>query len=158
GPHCWTGWTRWPMSVDLRCYLVTSGTGPHTIQVAARAAAAGAGMVQVRAKESSTAELLDLTCAVAEAVAGTGSGTRGVVNDRGDVAVAAQCARAQVHGVHLGEDDLPASAARDLRGSEAIIGQTTGTLELVRRAERDRELLDYIGAGPYRRTPTKDSG
>ncbi|HLR28909.1 MAG TPA: thiamine phosphate synthase [Ruania sp.] len=146
------------MSVDLRCYLVTSGTGAHTVQVAARAAAAGAGTVQVRAKDASTAQLFELTCAVAEAVAGAGTGTRVLVNDRVDVALAAQRAGAAVHGVHLGQDDLPVAAARDLLGPEAIIGQTTGTLELVRRAEQDRELLDYIGAGPFRRTPTKDSG
>ena len=46
--------------LDLRCYLVTSGTGPRTVEVAAEAAAAGAGVVQVRAKEASTRELLEL--------------------------------------------------------------------------------------------------
>ena len=146
------------MSLDLRCYVVTSGAGPHTVEVAARAAAAGAGMIQVRAKDVSTAQLLDLTCAVADAVQEAGVPTRVVVDDRVDVALAAQHRGAAVHGVHLGQDDLPAAQARTILGPDAIIGQTTGTLDLVRRAEKDRELLDYIGAGPYRRTPTKDSG
>ncbi|MBD4455484.1 thiamine phosphate synthase, partial [Xanthomonas citri pv. citri] len=46
------------MTLDLRCYLVTSGIDRHTIETAAAAAGAGAGMVQVRAKELFTRDLL----------------------------------------------------------------------------------------------------
>ncbi|MFB9073185.1 thiamine phosphate synthase [Citricoccus parietis] len=144
--------------LDLRCYLVTSGSGRRTVEVAAAAAGAGAGVVQVRAKEVSAAELLELTCAVAEAVRAANPATRVLVDDRADVAFAARAQGAAVHGVHLGQDDLPVAAARELLGPEAIIGLTTGTLELVRAAEAQREALDYIGAGPFRPTPTKDSG
>ncbi len=143
---------------DLRCYLVTSGTGRRTIETAARCAAAGAGMVQVRAKGVSTAELLELTCAVAEEVHRARPATRVVVDDRADVALAARLRGVPVHGVHLGQDDLPVHLAREMLGPEAVIGLTTGTPELVAGAERQRPLLDYIGAGPYRLTPTKDSG
>ena len=146
------------MNLDLRCYLVTSGTGVHTVETAARAARAGAGMVQVRAKDASTRELLDLTCAVAERVRGANPDTKVVVNDRVDVALVARERGAYVHGVHLGQDDLPIEAARALLGPEAIVGLTTGTLDLVRAAHDRRHLLDYIGAGPFRLTPTKDSG
>ncbi|WP_313815548.1 thiamine phosphate synthase [Citricoccus sp.] len=145
-------------ALDLRCYLVTSGTGRRTMEVAAAAAAAGAGVVQVRAKEASAAELLELTCAVAEAVHAASPATRVLVDDRPDVAWAARSRGAAVHGVHLGQDDLPVADARALLGPEAIIGLTTGTLDLVRAAEAQRDLLDYIGAGPFRRTPTKESG
>lgn len=144
--------------LDLRCYLVTAGTGRRTVEVAAAAAAAGAGVVQVRAKEASTAELLELVLAVAEAVRSTGAGTRVLVDDRADVAAAARRRGAAVHGVHLGQDDLPVADARALLGPEAIIGLTTGTLDLVRGAEEVRDQIDYLGAGPFRRTPTKDSG
>ncbi|VXB88371.1 thiamine phosphate synthase [Citricoccus sp. K5] len=144
--------------LDLRCYLVTSGTGRRTVDVAAAAAGAGAGVVQVRAKEASAAELLELTLAVAEAVHAARPATRVLVDDRPDVAWVARSRGAAVHGVHLGQDDLPVAAARELLGPEAIIGLTTGTLELVRAAEAQREVLDYIGAGPFRLTPTKDSG
>ena len=143
---------------DLRCYLVTSGTGRHTALAAARCAAAGAGTVQVRAKGVTTAELLALTCAVGEAVHRAAPATRVLVDDRADVALAARLRGAPVHGVHLGQEDLPPAAAREMLGPEAIIGLTTGTPELVAGAERQRDLLDYIGAGPYRLTPTKDSG
>ncbi|GAA4769273.1 thiamine phosphate synthase [Citricoccus nitrophenolicus] len=145
-------------ALDLRCYLVTSGTGRRTVEVAAAAAAAGAGVVQVRAKEASAADLLELTCAVAEAVHAANPATRVLVDDRPDVAWAALRRGAAVHGVHLGQDDVPVADARALLGPEAIIGLTTGTPELVRAAEAQRDVLDYIGAGPFRLTPTKDSG
>jgi thiamine-phosphate pyrophosphorylase len=144
--------------LDLRCYLVTSGTDRRTVEVAAAAAAAGAGVVQVRAKEASAAELLELTLAVAGAVRAARPATRVLVDDRPDVAFAARERGAAVHGVHLGQDDLPVADARALLGPGAVIGLTTGTLDLVRRAEAQRDLLDYIGAGPFRPTPTKDSG
>lgn len=146
------------MTLDLRCYLVTSGTGRRTVETAAAAAAGGAGMIQVRDKQASTAELLELTCAVAAAVHRARPTARVVVDDRADVAFAARRLGAPVHGVHLGQDDLPVASARAMLGPEAIIGLTTGTLETVRRAEELRGLLDYVGAGPFRPTPTKDSG
>lgn len=146
------------MTLDLRCYLVTSGTGRRTVETAAAAAAGGAGMIQLRDKQASTAELLELTCAVAAAVHRARPTARVVVDDRADVAFAARRLGAEVHGVHLGQDDLPVASARAMLGPEAIIGLTTGTLETVRRAEELRGLLDYVGAGPFRPTPTKDSG
>ena len=146
------------MTLDLRCYLVTSGTGRRTVEVAAAAAAGGAGMIQVRDKQASTAELLELTCAVAAAVHRARPSARVVVDDRADVVFAARRLGAEVHGVHLGQDDLPVASARAMLGPEAIIGLTTGTLETVRGAEELQELLDYVGAGPFRPTPTKDSG
>lgn len=145
-------------ALDLRCYLVTSGTGRRTVEVAAAAAAAGAGVVQVRAKDVPTAELLQLVLAVAEAVRAANPGTRVLVDDRADVAAAARRRGAAVHGVHLGQDDLPVTDARALLGPDALIGLTTGTLELVRAAEEGRDQVDYLGAGPFRLTPTKDSG
>ena len=146
------------MTLDLRCYLVTSGTGRRTVEAAAAAAAGGAGMIQVRAKSATTAELLELTRAVASAVHQAQPAARVVVDDRADVAFAARRLGAEVHGVHLGQDDLPVASARAMLGPEAIIGLTTGTRETVRRAEELQELLDYVGAGPFRPTPTKDSG
>lgn len=144
--------------LDLRCYLVTSGTGPRTVEVAAEAAAAGAGVVQVRAKEASTRELLELVLAVAEAVRTANPTTRVLVDDRADVAAAARARGAHVHGVHLGQGDLPVPDARALLGHDAVIGLTTGTLDLVRDSAGVAFDLDYLGAGPFRRTPTKDSG
>lgn len=144
--------------VDLKCYLVTSGTDRRTIEVAAAGAGAGAGIIQVRAKTLLTRELLSFTLQLAEAVRNANPATRVVVDDRADVAFAAMRAGAHIHGVHLGADDLPVADARALLGPQAIIGLTTGTLELVEAANQVAEFIDYVGAGPYRPTPTKDSG
>lgn len=146
------------MQLDLRCYLVTSGTSQGTVDAAAEAARAGAGMIQVRAKDIPATKFLHLTLAVADAVAAANPQTRVVVNDRVDVALAARQRGAAVHGVHVGQDDVPVTDARALLGSEALIGLSAGTLEQVRQAEQHREVIDYLGAGPFRLTPTKDSG
>ncbi|MGO3151961.1 MAG: thiamine phosphate synthase [Galactobacter sp.] len=143
--------------VDYRCYLVTSGSDRHTVSAAAAAAAAGAGVVQVRAKDLSAAALLDLVTEVAAAVAAVAPSTRVLVDDRADVAFAARRAGAAVHGAHLGQTDLPVAAAREMLGSDAIIGLTTGTRELVQRANEVADVIDYIGCGPFRPTPTKAS-
>lgn len=145
-------------AIDLRLTLITSGTDHHTVRTAAAAAAAGAGVVQVRAKEASARELLDLVERVAAAVSAVAPNTRVVVDDRADVAIAARRRGAAVHGVHLGQDDLPVAEARDMLGPGALIGLTTGTLDLVEQAQRHLGVVDYLGAGPFRPTPTKDSG
>ena len=145
-------------ALDLRCSLVTAGSSRRTVEVAAAAAGAGAGIVQVRATDLSAAGLLELTLAVARAVGRASAATRVVVDDRCDIAFAAMRAGAHIHGVHLGQDDLPVADARALLGPRAVIGLTTGTLELGRAAQEVAGLIDYVGAGPFRPTPTKDSG
>lgn len=146
------------MTVDLRCYLVTTGAGQDTVDLAATVAGAGAGIIQVREKSLTTRELLAFAIRIAEAVRAANPTTRVVVDDRADVAFAAMRAGAHVHGVHLGADDLPVGDARAMLGPEAIIGLTTGTLELVEAANAHAGVIDYVGAGPFRPTPTKDSG
>lgn len=146
------------MTPDYRLYLVTSGTGRATVDAAAAAARAGAGVVQVRAKDADTRTLLSLTRAVARAVRAANPGTRVVVDDSAEVAWALRRAGEPVHGVHLGQDDLPPADARALLGRDSLIGLTTGTLDLVRAADGLVGIVDYLGAGPFRLTPTKDSG
>lgn len=143
---------------DWRMYLVTSGNDRRTVEVAAAAARGGAGVVQVRHKQGDDRELLALVTAVAAAVERANPDTRVVVDDATDVAWAARRAGAAVHGVHLGQDDLPVEAARQILGPDALVGLTTGTLELVERAQQQAGVVDYLGAGPFRPTPTKDSG
>ncbi|WP_277454575.1 thiamine phosphate synthase [Janibacter sp. DB-40] len=145
---------------DWRLTLVTSGDGQATVTAAAAAAAAGAGVVQVRCKHLLAGDLLTLVTAVAEAVARVAPSTRVLVNDRADVAHAARRRGVAVHGVHLGQADLPVAEARALLGPDAIIGLTAGTLDLVGQAEsrRGADRPDYLGCGPFRPTPTKDIG
>lgn len=145
--------------LDLRCYVITSGAGPEVVATAAAAAAGGSGIIQVREKSLSARDLLGFTLAVARAVHQANPATKVVLDDRVDVAYAARRIEpGMVHGVHLGAEDLPVEAARAMLGPDAVIGLTTGTLALVRAANELAELIDYVGAGPFRPTPTKNSG
>jgi thiamine-phosphate pyrophosphorylase len=72
-----------------------------------------------------------------------------LVNDRPDVARAAGA-----DGVHLGQDDLPPEAARQVVGEDALIGVSTHS-----DAEIDAALAagaDYLGFGPIFETRSKE--
>ena len=145
---------------DLRCYFVTgtADSPADIVRIAAAAARGGAGVVQVRSKPISARDLYLLGRDVARAVAAANPATRVLIDDRVDVALALRHDGEPVHGVHLGQDDLPVEHARALLGPDASIGLTTGTRELVEGANDVAEFIDYIGCGPFRATPTKDSG
>ena len=143
-------------SPDLRCYLVTgSGTREHILDVVREAVAGGCGTVQVRSKPIDALDLYELTADIAREV---GDRATVLVDDRVDVALALMRQGLPVHGVHVGQTDLPVEQVRELLGPAAIIGLTTGTRELVAASNALGDVIDYIGAGPYRPTPTKDSG
>ncbi|AQQ14609.1 Thiamine-phosphate synthase [Corynebacterium glaucum] len=139
-------------SLDLRCYFVT-GQSPDLVERCVEAAHGGAGVIQVRSKPISARDLYALSAAIVRAVPPS---TRVLIDDRLDVALALQTEG--IAGVHLGQDDIDVRVARRLLGPDAIIGLTTGTLELVEAANENADVLDYIGCGPFRATPTKDSG
>ena len=110
---------------DLRCYFVTgAGTPAEIVRIAAAAARGGAGVVQVRSKPISARDLFYLGRDVARAVAKANPETRVLIDDRVDVAAALRHAGEPVHGVHVGQDDLPVATARALLGPDAIIGLT----------------------------------
>ena len=143
--------------LDLRCYFVTgAGTPEHIVETARAAAQGGAGIIQVRSKPISARDLYDLGLSVVTAVHEVNPNTHVLIDDRVDVALA--LAPHGVAGVHIGQDDLNPRIARELLGPDAVIGLTTGTLELVQAANDYADVIDYIGAGPFRDTPTKDSG
>lgn len=143
--------------LDLRCYFVTGQPAADVARVAARAAAGGAGVVQVRSKPIAEDALERLACEVADAVACANPRTRVLIDD--NVPLAARLMETHhVHGAHIGQDDMDPRAARELLGPNAILGLTTGTLALVEAANAYAEVIDYVGAGPFRPTPTKDSG
>ncbi|MGL5866635.1 MAG: thiamine phosphate synthase [Dermatophilaceae bacterium] len=146
--------------IDWRLHVITAGREQSTVMAAAAAARAGAGVIQVRDKAASTEELLAVVCRVADAVAAVSAHTTVLVNDRVEVAVAARGLGAAVHGVHLGQRDAAVADARAALGAGALVGLTAGTVAFVREAEQRRgaHRPDYLGAGPFRRTPTKDVG
>ncbi len=71
-----------------------------------------------------------------------------LVNDRIDLALAVDA-----DGVHLGQTDLPIVVARQLLGSQRIVGRSTTNPDEMQRAIA--EGADYIGVGPVYSTPTK---
>lgn len=145
--------------LDLRAYVITAAGEPDTIIDNARAAArGGAGVIQVRSKPISARALTSLARALATEVAAVNPSTRVLIDDRVDVALALRAEGVPVHGVHVGQDDLDVRQIRRLLGPDAVIGLTTGTSELVRATEEVADVIDYIGCGPMRATPTKDSG
>jgi len=128
--------------------------GDRGLVDAARAAvAAGVGTVQVRDKRGTAARQLDLAIAVAEAV---GDRALVIVNDRVDVYLAALAAGAAVHGVHIGQDDLPAALVRRLVGPEAVLGVSAQSPQQFAELERHAPgCVSYLGIGAVRETATK---
>ncbi|MBE9221999.1 thiamine phosphate synthase [Cyanobacterium stanieri LEGE 03274] len=71
-----------------------------------------------------------------------------IVNDRPDIALAVNA-----DGVHLGQTDMPVGLARQMLGSNKIIGKSTTNPQEMAKALA--EGVDYIGVGPVYETPTK---
>lgn len=115
--------------------------GRSFVRAAAGALAdSGARVIQLRAEAVDTRGL----CEIAEAVQpiATRGGARFLIGGRADVA-----AVVGADGVHLGQDDLPAGAARDLLGPTALIGVSTRSEAQADRAFTDG-VCDYIAFGP----------
>ena len=132
--------------LDLNLYLVT---GEHPLETVR--AAKHATCIQVRSKPISARELYQLTEAIIQPHQTL------LIDDRVDVALALRARGVRVDGVHIGQDDLPVADARALLGADAIIGLTTGTRQLVEESNKIAHLIDYIGTGPFRPSPTKQS-
>lgn len=116
--------------------------------LAALAARGGATMLQVRAKAAGAASLAGLVRGV-RAAAGD---LPVVVNDRLDVALATGAA-----GCHLGQDDFPIEAAREMVPPGFWLGGSAGNAEEARRAARAG--AHYLGIGPIAETGSKaDAG
>lgn len=143
-------------ALDLPLYLVTDTRqcGARGVpSVVAAAVAGGVGTVQIRDHDASAAELVALTCAVAAVL---DERTTLLVDDRVDVVLAARLAGARVDGVHLGQSDLPVSAARAILGADAVIGLTADTpAHLAAAHALPRGTVDYLGVGVIRPTATK---
>ncbi|WP_258726804.1 thiamine phosphate synthase [Cellulomonas sp. NS3] len=133
---------------------VCEGAGHDPLDVVDAAAHAGLGVVQLRAKDRDVRALLDLTVAAAGRLARFVGPPALVVDDRVDVVLAARRRGARVDGVHLGQSDLPAVDARRLLGAGTLIGVSAARDEDVDAALRTG-VVDYLGAGPVRATPTK---
>jgi thiamine-phosphate pyrophosphorylase len=106
----------------------------------------GADCVQLREKELTDAQFVDRSgefCTLCRA-----GGALSVINDRADVAVACVA-----DGVHLGQEDMDAGAARRVVGADRLVGVSTHSVEQAQAAA----LLcpDYIAVGPMFATELK---
>ena len=71
-----------------------------------------------------------------------------IINDRPDIAVLSGA-----DGVHLGQQEMSVQQARQIVGTEALIGVSTHSLEQVQQAVMDG--ANYIGCGPVFKSQTK---
>ena len=117
----------------------------HTEQVE-RLAAGGATFIQMREKNLPPAEFFGQ--AITAVQLARQLSVRIIINDRADVALATKA-----DGVHLGQDDLPAEAARRILGNDAIIGYSTHNLDQAKRALSLP--IDYLAIGPIFATTSK---
>ena len=117
----------------------------HAEQVA-RLIDGGATLIQLRDKESSSADFLRQAEAALTVV--RKNNVRLIINDRVDIARALDA-----DGVHVGQSDLPAGIARQLLEPESIIGISTHNAAQLKIASTLP--VDYIAFGPIFETASK---
>ncbi len=130
-------------------YLVTDralARGRPLADIVRAAVAGGVTCVQLREKACGTRDFLAEARALRAATRELGVPL--IINDRVDVALAAEA-----DGVHLGQQDLPVADARRLGPPGWIIGVSAESVADAVRAAG--EGADYLGASPVFATPTK---
>ena len=138
---------------DYSLYIVTDeelSFGRTHLEIAEQAVSGGATVIQLRDKTKPACELLkiaqDITAITKPA------GVLSIVNDRLDIALGAG-----VDGVHLGQNDIPLTIARQLAPPPFIIGLSINSIAQAKEAER--EGADYIAVSPVFETNSKsDAG
>jgi thiamine-phosphate pyrophosphorylase len=109
---------------------------------------AGMKLVQLRAKSAPDGTFL--RCADDVVSRCRGAGALSIVNDRADIARIAGA-----DGVHLGQDDMPPAAVRQILGSDSVIGLSTHSPE--QAAAACAAPIDYLAIGPVFATSSKRS-
>lgn len=132
-------------------YLVTNSdkfeTEDNFLDAVASALQGGVDILQLREKNKPANEILSLGKKIKQLC--MQYDTTFIVNDRIDIA-----AILEADGVHLGQDDLDVKSAREILGTNAIVGVSTHAPEQALKAVTDG--ADYIGVGPVFATPTKE--
>ena len=113
-----------------------------------RLIAGGATLIQLRDKHAAPRDLYRQAEAALQIA--RKHDVRLIINDRVDVALALGA-----DGVHLGQTDMPAEAARRLLGERVIVGISTHNLEQARLAANMP--VDYVAFGPIFKTSTKEN-
>ena len=135
--------------LDLRLNAIVDperAGGRDLVELARLVAQGGATLVQLRDKKSDTRPMVEAARAIKAVLAPFA--VPFVVNDRVDVALAAQA-----DGVHIGPDDMAPEDARALLGPNAIIGVSIKSVEAAEAAPVG--LIDYAGVGGVYATLSK---
>jgi thiamine-phosphate pyrophosphorylase len=128
-------------------YISQGNTAAEQLRNIQEALDGGCSWIQLRFKNAGS----DTVVAVAEKVKVLCDTYKAmfIVNDHPSIAKAVNA-----DGVHLGLQDMPVMEARKIMGSTKIIGGTANTFEHV--MQRHNEGCNYVGAGPFRFTTTKE--
>ena len=134
---------------DPSLYFITDSTNCKEEEFLFRVEQAlrgGATLLQLREKEKSTREYLEL----AEKVHALTKryNVPLIIDDRVDVALAVDA-----EGVHVGASDMPVAMARNLMGDHKIIGATAKTVPWAK--DVCEQGADYLGVGAIFPTTTK---
>ena len=136
-------------SFDTTLYFITDSTSvpPECFLPTVEAACkGGATLIQLREKNRSTREYMELATATHEITKRYKVPL--IIDDRVDVALAVDA-----EGVHVGQTDMPVKVARQLMGADKIIGATTKTVP--QALEAYEQGADYLGVGAIYPTTTK---
>lgn len=135
----------------LRLYLVTNryqDSLERFLEKVEMACRSGVTIVQLREKNLTTNQYYQLSKKVKE-ITDTYQVPL-IIDDRLDVCLAVDAA-----GLHIGDDELPVSVARQVLGPEKILGVTAKTVK--RALEAEEGGADYLGTGAIFPTTTKEN-
>ena len=135
----------------LRLYLVTNryqDSVESFLEKIETACRSGVTIVQLREKNLTTNQYYQLAKQVKEITDAYQIPL--IIDDRLDVCLAVDAA-----GLHIGDDELPVSVARQVLGPDKILGVTAKTVK--RALEAERGGADYLGTGAIFPTTTKEN-
>ena len=135
----------------LRLYLVTNryqDSLESFLEKVETACRSGVTIVQLREKNLTTNQYYQLAKQVKEIT--DAYQVPLIVDDRLDVCLAVDAA-----GLHIGDDELPVSVARQVLGPEKILGVTAKTVK--RALEAEEGGANYLGTGAIFPTTTKEN-
>lgn len=135
------------LNADIYCITAEEySLGRDNIEVVSKMLEAGVKLIQYREKDKTMLERYRQCIKIREMT--YAAGATFIVND--DIELARSV---MADGVHIGQDDLPLYAARQLVGGSMIIGVSTHSPEQAQKAIEGG--ADYIGVGPVFKTFTK---
>ena len=135
----------------LKLYLVTNryqDSLENFLEKVETACRSGVTIVQLREKNLTTNQYYHLAKQVTEIT--DAYQVPLIIDDRLDICLAVDAA-----GLHIGDDELPVSVARQVLGPEKILGVTAKTVK--RALEAETSGADYLGTGAIFPTTTKEN-